>query len=424
MLLALAAASLTFGSTMAGGIAAIRWPGRTEILMALAGGVVLGAALFDLLPEAVERAQELDISIRVPIGAVVVGFLFFHSVERFLHHDHHIGHDHQRPDPAGLVGAAGFVVHSFFDGLAIGLGFQIASGVGLVVTAAVVGHDFSDGLNTVSFLSSRNHPESRSRQFLVADALAPLLGALVAYIAPVLDEVFPIALGFFSGLFVYAATTSLLPAAESLAPRRSIPVTVLGAAAMFAIAQFACRRPRRGSGAGGVAHRVVLARLPVAHVGRPSRSAADGVRGIEAKSGDHQEGVLAVRIDRDPAAEALDPPARKIPRDLGVVEVPARVKRIADRAGAVITARLEAAMAAAEAVGVALGDPVGRGDDGLDRLRRRAWGDGEAVDELAFRAARRVMRRRPEAWHRRSAGNRRDGRHGAGESQCREKANR
>lgn len=239
MLAALAAASLTFGSTMAGGLAALRWPSRAELLMALAGGVVLGAALFDLLPEGVERANDINVSFRVPIGCVAVGFLVFYSVERFLHHEHHAGHDHQRPDPAGLVGAAGFVVHSFFDGLAIGLGFQIDTGVGLIVTAAVIGHDFSDGLNTVSFLTARNHSEARSRRFLVADALAPLAGALVAFLIPTPDEVFPIALGFFSGLFVYAATTSLLPAAETLPPRVSIPATVAGAAIMFGIAQLA-----------------------------------------------------------------------------------------------------------------------------------------------------------------------------------------
>jgi ZIP family zinc transporter len=236
---ALAAACLTFGSTMLGGFAGLRWPSRTEILMALAGGAVLGAALFDLLPEGVERAQDLGISVRVPIGAVAVGFLFFYSLERFVHHEHHAGHDHQAPDPAGIVGAAGFVVHSFFDGLAIGLGFQIDAGVGLVVTAAVVGHDFSDGLNTVSLLSAHNHPPERSRRFLLADALAPVFGALVAYLAPIPDDVFPVALSFFSGLFVFAATTSLLPAAEALPPRRAIPVTVAGAAAMFVISLFA-----------------------------------------------------------------------------------------------------------------------------------------------------------------------------------------
>jgi ZIP family zinc transporter len=239
MVAALFAAALTFGSTMAGGLAALRFPSRTELLMAIAGGVVVGAALFDLLPEGVEAAEDLGISPRLPIGAVAVGFFVFYSLERFLHHEHHAGHDHQAPDPAGVVGAAGFVVHSFFDGLAIGLGFQLTSEVGLIVTAAVIGHDFSDGLSTVSFLTGRRHPDSRTRRFLIADALAPICGAVVAYVLPVPDDVFPVALGFFCGFFVFAATSTLLPAAEDLPARRSIPLTAAGAGVMLLISLFA-----------------------------------------------------------------------------------------------------------------------------------------------------------------------------------------
>ena len=239
MVAALVAASLTFGSTMAGGITAMRWPSRAEILMALAGGAVLGAALFDLLPEAVERAQDLDISVRVPIGAVAVGFLFFYSLERFVHHDQHVGHEHQAPDPAGLIGAAGFVVHSFFDGLAIGLGFRVDSALGILVAAAVIGHDFSDGLSTVSYLTAHRHSTQRSRRFLLADAITPIVGALVAYLIPIPNEVFPVALAFFSGLFVFAATTSLLPASESLPPRTALPATIFAACVMLVISLFA-----------------------------------------------------------------------------------------------------------------------------------------------------------------------------------------
>jgi ZIP family zinc transporter len=236
MALALASAAVTFFSTMAGGVAAMRWPRRKEMLMALAGGVVLAAALFDLLPEAVERAGELDISPRVPIGAVLVGYLVFHSVERFVHRN---GHTHEGPDPAGTAGATGFVVHSFFDGLAIGLGFKIDSGLGLLVALAVIGHDFSDGLNTVSYLIANRHPDSRSWRFLFADALAPLVGALTVLVIPIPDEIFPVALGFFSGLFIYAAATNLLPSSHALPASRALPLTTAGAGAMFLISQFA-----------------------------------------------------------------------------------------------------------------------------------------------------------------------------------------
>lgn len=239
MALALASASLTFCSTMLGGLTALRWPARTDLLMAIAGGVVLAAALFDLLPEGVQRAEDLGMSVRIPIGAVLIGFLTFYVVERLVHrHGDHDDHS-DRPDPVGIAGATGFVVHSFFDGLAIGLGFQINAGVGLIVTAAVIGHDFSDGLNTVAYLIAHRHPATRSRRFLLADALAPVFGALIATLAPIPDEVFPVALGVFSGFFIYAATANLLPSAQSLSPARAVPATLAGAAAMLAISLFA-----------------------------------------------------------------------------------------------------------------------------------------------------------------------------------------
>lgn len=245
-LAALGFGAITFFSTMAGGFAALKWPSRSEWLMALAGGVVLGAALFDLLPEAVDHAGEIGMDIRIPIGAVLVGYLFFNMVERWTH-DHDHGHEHgqsihaldRTPDRGGLIGAAGFVAHSFVDGLVIGIGFSVDSGVGVLVALAVIGHDFSDGLNTVSLLRAARHSDARSRRWLFAVAIAPIVGVIVALIVPIPNDVLPVALGFFSGLFIYAASTHLLPAARSLPVAGSLAMTAGGAAVMLAIAQFA-----------------------------------------------------------------------------------------------------------------------------------------------------------------------------------------
>jgi zinc transporter ZupT len=234
--LAVGFAAVAFFSTLAGGFAALRWPGRVQALAALAGGVVLGAAFFDLLPDAIKRAAEINLSAQIPVGACLVGFLGFYTLERFLHHHHEEG---EAPDRAGLFGASGFVVHSVFDGLAIGLGFRIDSTLGFLVAAAVIGHDFSDGLNTVSYMVTHRQPAGRSRMLLVADALAPILGALFASFVPVPDAVFPVAIGFFSGLFIYAASNTLLPRARELAPVTGLPLTIGGAAVMFLITRLA-----------------------------------------------------------------------------------------------------------------------------------------------------------------------------------------
>ena len=236
MFLTLAFAGATFFSTMAGGIAALRWPARLELLMALAGGVVLGAAVFDLMPEAVEYAEASGVARWTPFAAVVVGYFTFRVLEHRLHrHDHR----HESGGRMGVAGAAGFTIHSFFDGVAIGLGFAIDDGVGLVVALAVIGHDFSDGLNTVSYLIAHGHDRARQWRWLIACALAPLAGALVGGLLAVPDEVFPLALGFFSGVFVYAATSNLLPRALRGPRRVTVPLALLGAALMYGITQAA-----------------------------------------------------------------------------------------------------------------------------------------------------------------------------------------
>src|SRR5439155_1103106 len=143
--LALLFAGVAFFSTMAGGFAALRWPGRVQALAALAGGVVLGAAFFDLLPEAIDRAIELRLTAQLPVGACLVGFLGFYTLERFLHHHHE---EDEGPSRAGPI-------------------------------------------------------------------------------------------GFFSGLFIYAASTTLLPRSKDLALTTALPLTLGGAVAMFLITRLA-----------------------------------------------------------------------------------------------------------------------------------------------------------------------------------------
>lgn len=235
MLLTVLFAGATFVSTMGGGITAIRWPARLELLLAVAGGVVLGAAVFDLLPEAVDNADAGGVPELVPYAMAVLGYFAFRLLERRLHRqDHRHG-----PGAMGTAGAAGFTVHSFFDGLAIGLGFHLSDGVGVVVALAVIGHDFSDGLNTVSYLVAHGHGIGRQWRWLFADALSPMVGAIVAALLPVPDAVFPVALGFFAGVFVYAASSNLLPRALKAPTARVVPLAVAGAALMFAVSRFA-----------------------------------------------------------------------------------------------------------------------------------------------------------------------------------------
>jgi zinc transporter ZupT len=94
---------------------------------------------------------------------------------------------HHRDEPeqgrahhkVGAFGAAGLSIHSLMDGLGIGLAFHVSTATGLLVFIAVVSHDFADGMNTVSFVLFQSDDRRQALGWLSADALAPLVGAVI-----------------------------------------------------------------------------------------------------------------------------------------------------------------------------------------------------------------------------------------------------
>src|SRR5215475_13954393 len=80
---------------------------------------------------------------------VGAGFLLFFLAERLLVLHHRDEAEQARAHAkVGALGAAGLSIHSFIDGLGIGLAFHLGTATGLLVFLAVVTHDFADGMNT------------------------------------------------------------------------------------------------------------------------------------------------------------------------------------------------------------------------------------------------------------------------------------
>src|SRR4029077_20036251 len=113
-------AGLTAMSTLLGGFTGLRVRSDLTALIALTGGVVVAVALFDVLPEAIDTVG----SSRQVTWLVGAGFLAFFLAERALVLHHRDDVEHARAHPSvGMLGAAGLSLHSFVDGLGIGLAF-------------------------------------------------------------------------------------------------------------------------------------------------------------------------------------------------------------------------------------------------------------------------------------------------------------
>ena len=229
-------AIVTVCSTFVGGMVALRLRRELGTLIAATGGIVVAVALFDVLPEAIDAVDNA----RRVTAIVGAGFLAFFLAERLLVLHHRDEAEQARAHAqVGVLGAAGLSVHSFVDGLGIGLAFHLSTGTGLLVFLAVVTHDFADGLNTVSFVLSQSADRRRALRWLAVDALAPLVGAIVGSSIGISDRSLGYLLAAYTGFFLYMGGTDLLPEAHSHPSGRRVVLTVAGFVATFFVARAA-----------------------------------------------------------------------------------------------------------------------------------------------------------------------------------------
>jgi ZIP family zinc transporter len=229
----------TFFSTLGGGLIAAKLSNRLGFLAAFVSGVLIAVPLFDLLPEALKIARSAEIPAEHLMYAVAAGFLSLFMLDRYFS-VHRICEGgvcrNVRHPKAGLFGASEISLHSFMDGLAIGLGFQVDYQAGLIVAIAVIAHDFSDGMNTITVMLSAGSSWKNSIRMLILDAVAPVLGALSTLFFSLPHWYLAYLLPFFAGGFFYLGASDLLPEAhEKNPPLVSLVSTVGGFLVIFAI---------------------------------------------------------------------------------------------------------------------------------------------------------------------------------------------
>lgn len=223
-------ASATLISTGIGGITAIRFRDRLHLLLGFSSGAVLAVALFDIIPEVFALDGGASY---MPVAAL--GFLVFFGLERYT--AMHRAREHMHAFAAheqemGTLAAGGLALHSFLDGIAIGVGFQTSVGMGLLIALGIIAHDLSDGLNTVTVVLAHGNPLRRAVFWLMMDMLAPLAGASATLLVN-LRAGLPWVLAFFAGSFLYIGASDLLPEAREHDSPWVGAATVLGMATIY-----------------------------------------------------------------------------------------------------------------------------------------------------------------------------------------------
>ncbi len=229
------------GAILAGAVAGGALPlmgrhRRSDALLSFSAGVMLGAAFFHMLPEAVEGA-----GLRA-LPFVLVGFLFLFLIERFvLIHvcaepgpslglladpppppeslREHASHDHAHDvtgcevHTMGLAAFVGLSLHTIIDGFALGAANSQPT-LGLLVFIAILAHKVPSSFSLSAILRAEGYGRGKALAMNGTFALMVPLGALL-YLGLrglVRTESFtPLALAASGGTFLHLSLSDLLP---------------------------------------------------------------------------------------------------------------------------------------------------------------------------------------------------------------------
>lgn len=198
-----------------------RLQARMHLVLSFSAGVLLGAAFFHMLPEAIEVGGLP--SLYWALG----GFVFLFLLERYvlIHwckeepecevHGPHGEEDGKQPHAHGTMGMAaliGMSLHTLTDGFA--LGTALAAGIGGSVFLAILLHKLPSSFSLASILLHERYAARRTLLLTGIFALMLPLGAVLFLVVErfVPHDVFgPRALGFSAGTFLHLAVADLIP---------------------------------------------------------------------------------------------------------------------------------------------------------------------------------------------------------------------
>ncbi|HTK39602.1 MAG TPA: ZIP family metal transporter [Patescibacteria group bacterium] len=186
---------------------------RRELAITLAlpfgAGALLGAAFFDLLPEAMTLGNARHL-----LEWTLLGFIIFFLLERsssWFHHHHEHAPVTARESQNILV-MIGDLLHNIIDGIAIGAAFLVNPVTGFVTTLAVSAHEIPKELGTFGILLSRGWKDRRVLLANILTAVGTLIAASLTY---GFGSSFPLPeaelLALTAGFFIYVAASDIVP---------------------------------------------------------------------------------------------------------------------------------------------------------------------------------------------------------------------
>ncbi len=196
---------------LAGGIVLLwkdAWVKKISLfLVSFAAGTMLGVAFLDLLPEALEEVGEGGGVFMAALLGILTLFIF----EKIIHWHHcHDEKCEEKTISASIL--LGDAIHNFVDGVAIAGAFLVSVPAGIATTIAVFFHEVPQEIGDFGVLLHLGYKKSKVFLLNIMTASTTFVGAIAGYLfLSRIEHWIGYILAFASGVFIYIATSDLLP---------------------------------------------------------------------------------------------------------------------------------------------------------------------------------------------------------------------
>jgi zinc and cadmium transporter len=252
-------ASIVVATLLAGilSVAAAAWlsfPTMSALvprMVSLSAGILLGAAVLHLLPEAFESQADLHMLCWALLAGLVGFFLLEKSaVLRHSHHhegdghDHHHGHDRHEAGPGGVLILVGDSIHNLADGFLIAAAFLTDERLGWLTAAAIAAHEIPQEIGDFIVLLNAGLSRARALLYNALSGLAAVVGGVIGWVSlQTSRDVLPFVLVLAASSFIYIALADLVPGMQRQRHRGESAVQVVlllgGIGVIAAITSFA-----------------------------------------------------------------------------------------------------------------------------------------------------------------------------------------
>lgn len=184
--------------------------------VSFSAGALLGAAFFDLLPEAAGQSGRVFIY-------TIAGFCLFFVLEQFIGWHHHHAKEHPELKPFSYLVLFSDGLHNFIDGVIIAGAYLADFSLGVTATLAVALHEIPQEIGDMGVLIYGGFKKLKALFLNFLSACLAILGGVLGFFFNQQMGGVSFLLALAAGGFIYIAAADLIPQIkEAGSPKKSL----------------------------------------------------------------------------------------------------------------------------------------------------------------------------------------------------------